>query len=549
MYNNKPYKIIFPLLLAAAVAIGLIIGRSIGRSSTESQIWRIVSRLNQPYHKIDRTLSLIQTQYVDSIDMDSLSEDVIPMILSRLDPHSVYIPREQMNAVNDPLEGEFDGIGIMFNMTTDTILVLNVIPSGPSYKAGLQNGDRIIKINDSIVAGQKIPQEEIVKRLRGPRGSKVKLALKRQGLDELIDAVVQRDAIPINSLDAAFMIDDNIAYMRLSAFAKNSYAEIIRALASLRNQGMDRLILDLRGNSGGFLEQAILIANEFLPADCMIVYTENRRHERIEQFSTGTGSSTDIPLAILIDEESASSSEIRAGATQDNERGTIIGRRSFGKGLVQTQIPFDDGSAIRLTTARYYTPTGRSIQKPYTAGDEESYLNDLYNRYVHNEFFTADSIRFEDSLRYVTPKGHVVYGGGGIMPDIFVPMDTTDLTNYFLEVTRRNIVARYILDYTDRHRAELNSVRTLDDLNRLLGDGSQILDDFVAFAARNGVAPNYADIRRSRKLMTAQLKAYIGHTTPLDGVGFYANIYPVDNVITTAVDHLKNLDKEALQDD
>lgn len=549
MYNNKPYKIIFPLLLAAAVAIGLIIGRSIGRSSTESQIWRIVSRLNQPYHKIDRTLSLIQTQYVDSIDMDSLSEDVIPMILSRLDPHSVYIPREQMNAVNDPLEGEFDGIGIMFNMTTDTILVLNVIPSGPSYKAGLQNGDRIIKINDSIVAGQKIPQEEIVKRLRGPRGSKVKLALKRQGLNELIDAVVQRDAIPINSLDAAFMIDDNIAYMRLSAFAKNSYAEIIRALASLRNQGMDRLILDLRGNSGGFLEQAILIANEFLPADCMIVYTENRRHERIEQFSTGTGSSTDIPLAILIDEESASSSEILAGALQDNDRGTIIGRRSFGKGLVQTQIPFDDGSAIRLTTARYYTPTGRSIQKPYTAGDEESYLNDLYNRYVHNEFFTADSIRFEDSLRYVTPKGHVVYGGGGIMPDIFVPMDTTDLTNYFLEVTRRNIVARYILDYTDRHRAELNSVRTLDDLNRLLGNGSQILDDFVAFAARNGVAPNYADIRRSRKLMTAQLKAYIGQNTPLDGVGFYTNIYPVDNVITTAVDHLKNLDKEALQDD
>lgn len=549
MYNNKPYKIIFPLLLAAAVAIGLIIGRSIGRSSTESQIWRIVSRLNQPYHKIDRALSLIQTQYVDSIDMDSLSEDVIPMILSRLDPHSVYIPREQMNAVNDPLEGEFDGIGIMFNMTTDTILVLNVIPSGPSYKAGLQNGDRIIKINDSIVAGQKIPQEEIVKRLRGPRGSKVKLALKRQGLNELIDAVVQRDAIPINSLDAAFMIDDNIAYMRLSAFAKNSYAEIIRALASLRNQGMDRLILDLRGNSGGFLEQAILIANEFLPADCMIVYTENRRHERIEQFSTGTGSSTDIPLAILIDEESASSSEILAGALQDNDRGTIIGRRSFGKGLVQTQIPFDDGSAIRLTTARYYTPTGRSIQKPYTAGDEESYLNDLYNRYVHNEFFTADSIRFEDSLRYVTPKGHVVYGGGGIMPDIFVPMDTTDLTNYFLEVTRRNIVARYILDYTDRHRAELNSVRTLDGLNRLLGDGSQILDDFVAFAARNGVAPNYADIRRSRKLMTAQLKAYIGQNTPLDGVGFYANIYPVDNVITTAVDHLKNLDKEALQDD
>ena len=549
MYNNKPYKIIFPLLLAAAVAIGLIIALSIGRSSTESQIWRIVSRLNQPYHKIDRTLSLIQTQYVDSIDMDSLSEDVIPMILSRLDPHSVYIPREQMNAVNDPLEGEFDGIGIMFNMTTDTILVLNVIPSGPSYKAGLQNGDRIIKINDSIVAGQKIPQEEIVKRLRGPRGSKVKLALKRQGLNELIDAVVQRDAIPINSLDAAFMIDDNIAYMRLSAFAKNSYAEIIRALASLRNQGMDRLILDLRGNSGGFLEQAILIANEFLPADCMIVYTENRRHERIEQFSTGTGSSTDIPLAILIDEESASSSEILAGALQDNDRGTIIGRRSFGKGLVQTQIPFDDGSAIRLTTARYYTPTGRSIQKPYTAGDEESYLNDLYNRYVHNEFFTADSIRFEDSLRYITPKGHVVYGGGGIMPDIFVPMDTTDLTNYFLEVTRRNIVARYILDYTDRHRAELNSVRTLDDLNRLLGDGSQILDDFVAFAARNGVAPNYADIRRSRKLMTAQLKAYIGQNTPLDGVGFYAKIYPVDNVITTAVDHLKNLDKEALQDD
>jgi len=538
MYRNSRYKILFPLLLALGVVAGLIVGRSMGRSSTETQIRRIVSHLRPPYTKLNRTLSLIENEYVDSIDMDTLAEEIIPLIVGRLDPHSVYIPSADMAAVNEPLEGEFDGIGVVFNMATDTVIVLNVVSGGPSEKAGVQNGDRIVRINDSIVAGRKIPQNDIVKMLRGVRGSEVRLSLERKNIGDLVEVTVVRDAIPLKSLDAAFMLTGDIAYMRLSAFAKNSYAEVLRSLVMLRGEGMRKLIFDLRGNSGGFLDQAILIANEFLPAERMIVYTEDRNRNRTEQFTTGTGTATDIALAVLIDEESASSSEILAGALQDNDRGIIIGRRSFGKGLVQQQIPFDDGSALRLTVARYYTPTGRSIQKPYTAGDDEGYGRDLYDRYMHNEFFSADSIRFDDSLRYTTPAGRTVYGGGGIMPDRFIPMDTADVTRYYIEVSGRNILYRYTIEYSDRHRDALNAVSSIGELRELLDSDRRLVDDFVAYAARQGVAPVQSEIRRSRKLIEAQLRAYIGRNTSLEDAGFYSNIYTIDNVILAAIDEL-----------
>ena len=540
MYRNSRLAILLPILLAAAVVLGLLLGRYLGRNTPEAQLRNLVEQLTHPTNKLAYTLSLIETEYVDSVSMDSLSEQVIPLLMEELDPHSVYIPKSEMEAVNEPLQGEFDGIGVVFNMATDTVIVLNVIPQGPSDRAGVKAGDRIVEIDDSLVAGRKIPQNEIMQRLRGPRGSKVRLGLERQGIAGLVDVEVERGVIPIRSVESAFRIVDGIGYIRLGQFARTTSTEIRGALDTLRAQGISKLIFDLRGNSGGYLDQAILVANEFLHEGQLIVYTEDRHHEQVREYADGTGSAQDMEVAVLIDEASASSSEILAGALQDNDRGTIIGRRSFGKGLVQQQIPYADGSALRLTTARYYTPTGRSIQKPYKIGDEAGYEEDIWNRYRNNEFFTADSIHFADSLKRITPGGKVVYGGGGIMPDVFVPADTTDVTKYFVEVAGRNILYRYTIEYSDRHRDALNAVRTVEDLEKLLDSDPGMFDDFIRYAARKGVTPRYGDIARSRKLIEAQLRAYIGRNTVLEDNGFYANIYPVDNVIMRAIEILNS---------
>lgn len=535
MYRNSKHTVLFPLILAAGVVLGILFGRYLGRHDTASEIRGVLDRIAAPGGKLTYTLSLIENRYVDSISMDSLTEHVLPLLVRELDPHSVYIPASEMAALNEPLEGEFDGVGVVFNMATDTVIVLNVIPRGPSDKAGVKAGDRILTINDSLVAGRKIPQNNIVRMLRGPRGSKVRLGLGRQGIEGLVDVEVVRDAIPLRSIESAFRIADSIGYIKLGQFARTTGAELRAALDTLRKQGVSKLIFDLRGNSGGFLDQAIAVANEFLHEGQLIVYTEDRHHKQLREYADGTGTARDMELAVLIDEASASSSEILAGALQDNDRGTIIGRRSFGKGLVQQQIPYADGSALRLTTARYYTPTGRSIQKPYTIGDEASYEEDIWNRYRNNEFFSADSIHFVDSLKRVTPGGKVVYGGGGIMPDVFVPIDTTGVSKYFLEVAGRNILYRYTIEYSDRHRDALNAVRSVDELQALLDSDTSLFDDFIRYAARQGVAPRYGDIALSRQLMEAQLRAYIGRNTPLEDNGFYANIYPVDNVIMRAL--------------
>lgn len=546
MYKNTKYAILFPLLLAAGVVLGVLLGQFMGRNSAESQLKTVLTRMAVPDNKLTYTLSLIEHQYVDSISLDSLSEHVIPLLVRELDPHSVYIPADEMQALNEPLEGEFDGIGVVFNMATDTVVVLNVIPSGPSDKAGVKAGDRIVRINDSLVAGQKIPQNQIVKRLRGPRGSHVKLTLRRFGITDSVEVDVERGVIPIKSVEAAFMIKDDIGYIKLGQFARTSYTELLGALMSLRTEGMSKLIFDLRGNSGGYLDQAILIANEFLRKGQLIVYTEDRNHQQVKEYADGSGTAQEMETVVLIDEGSASSSEILAGALQDNDRGTIIGRRSFGKGLVQRQIPYSDGSALRLTTARYYTPTGRSIQKPYTIGDDEDYEADLLHRYENNEFFSADSIHFADSLKRVTPMGKVVYGGGGIMPDIFVPADTSDVTPWFIEVAGRNILYRYTMEYADRHREELNRVATIQGLKHLLDNDRTLFDDFVRYAQQQGVAPNYRQIDRSHKLVEAQLRAYIGRNTLLEDNGFYANIYPIDNVVMRSIELLDDGAKAAV---
>ncbi len=540
MYKNNKHTIIFPLLLAVGIVLGILLGQFVGRSRAESQLRTLIGRAGlNTTNKIMQTCMLIEHKYVDSISMDSLSEMVIPLLIKELDPHSVYIPAKDMQELNEPLEGEFDGIGVVFNAATDTVIVLNVIPNGPSAKAGVVAGDRIIEINDTLVAGVKMPQNDIVKRLRGKRGTEVKVSLKRRGIDDLVDVTIIRDAIPIKSIESYFMATADIGYVRLSQFARTSYEELITALTELRQQGMKKLIFDLRGNSGGYLDQAILIANEFLPQGKLIVYTEDRNGDQIKQFSDGRGSATDIELVVLIDEGSASSSEILAGAVQDNDRGTIVGRRSFGKGLVQHQLPYSDGSALRLTIARYYTPTGRSIQKPYTNGDGMDYEMDMIRRYNNNEFFSADSIHFADSLKFTTPKGKTVYGGGGIMPDVFIPMDTTDITQYYVEVTGRNILYRYTIDYADRHREALNKVENMQQLTELLDSDKNLFNDFIRYATQQGVKPNYRDIARSRKIMEAQLRAYIGRNTVLEDDGFYYNIIPIDAELTRSIELLE----------
>ena len=489
--------------------------------------------------KLSDVLWMIESGYIDAISRDSLAELAIPAILKELDPHSVYIPKSHINEAEEPLKGEFDGIGVVFNMATDTVIVLNVIPSGPSRQAGVQNGDRIIKVNDTLIAGQKMSQIAVMKRLRGPRGTKVKLSVERKGLSELVDIVVTRNAIPLHSVEASLMLTKEIGFIKLSQFSVTSHSEILTALKSLRKQGMKSLIFDLRGNSGGFLDQAILIANEFLPSGKLIVYTQDRNGQQLKQFSDGRGSSTNLNIAVLIDEDSASSSEILAGALQDNDRGTIIGRRSFGKGLVQQHIPLNDGSAIRLTVARYYTPTGRSIQKPYTAGDGKSYEHDIIDRYNRNEFFSADSIHFADSLRFTTPKGKVVYGGGGIMPDIFVPLDTVDVTKYYTEVSMRNLLYRYTIDYADRHRKALDGVKSLAEMKALLDSDEELVDNFVRYAEQQGVKPNWKEIATSRNIMKTQLRAYISRNSDLESNAFYYFIYPIDRTILRAIEELE----------
>ena len=489
--------------------------------------------------KMMQTIAFMRNYYVDPIKLEDIYEKAIPALLSELDPHSEYIPAKMFSQVNESLEGEFDGIGIVFNASTDTITVLSVIPQGPSSEAGVRPGDRIVKIDGRVVAGQKIPQDSMVKLMRGKRGTRVELGVKRGSLDELVDIEVTRAPIEIHSIETAFMLDHSakIGFVRLSQFSRTSHKEMTEALTRLRKEGMRGLILDLRGNGGGFLDQAILIANEFLPAERLIVYTEDRFGDHIKEYSRGNGTATDLEIAVLVDETSASSSEILAGAIQDNDRGLVIGRRTFGKGLVQSQIPFTDGSAIRLTVARYYTPSGRSIQRPYTNGDEMAYHMDLIDRYNRNELFSADSIHFDESQKFKTVGGRTVYGGGGIMPDIFIPLDTLGANNYYRKVWDGNVLYRYTMEYTDRHRAEMDKVTSLAELDALLSRGD-LFGDFVKYAERNGVETNEEELAVAKDVIFAQLRAYIGRNALHDESGFYYNIYPIDNALQRAVEEL-----------
>lgn len=553
-------RVVSVAVVVAVVVASMFVGMLIERSRLSSTWNAVLERSNEMeqfttnveglgrylvlHDKMVQTVSAIRSSYVDNINLDTIYERMIPKLLSELDPHSEYIPAKDFQQVNESLEGEFDGIGIVFNASTDTIMVLSVIPQGPSDKAGLRAGDRIVRIDGRDVAGEKIPQDSMVKLMRGPRRSHVKLSLLRHGVKELVEVDVERGAIELHSIETSFMLDREagIGFVRLSQFARTSHTEMRKAIDGLLKEGMQSLIIDLRGNGGGFLDQAILITNDLLPSGKLIVYTEDRNGMQQRQYSRD-GKYPELDVVVLVDELSASSSEILAGALQDNDRGLVIGRRTFGKGLVQTQIPFADGSAMRLTVARYYTPTGRSIQKPYTHGDEEAYKMDILNRYNRNEFFTADSIHFDTSLKYTTPGGRTVYGGGGIMPDIFIPMDTIGVTAYYTKVWNTNVLYRFTLDFTDRHRADIDAVTCLEELDKFFAKNN-LVDDFVAYAERHGVARNRREITTSRDIIHAQLRAYIGRNTPLGDAAFYYNIYPNDKVLQRAVSEIKKQRKK-----
>lgn len=498
MKNNNTRFI--PFLLAICLIAGIAIGTFYANHFSGNKLGII----NTSSNKLNALLRIIDDQYVDTVNMGELVEEAMPQILSELDPHSSYIPAKDLEAVNADLKGSFSGIGIQLTIQNDTIHVNSVIQGGPSEKVGLMAGDRIVEVDDSAFVGKIVTNSEAMKRLKGEKGSKVKLGVYRPGEKDLLHFTVIRGNIPVKSIDAAYMINEKVGYIKVNKFGETTYPELLIALAKLNQKNCEGLIVDLRGNTGGYMAAAIQMVNEFLPNNRLIVYTQGRKSPREDYNSNGTGSNQKMPLVVLVDEGSASASEIFAGAIQDNDRGTIVGRRSFGKGLVQQPIEFSDGSAIRLTIARYYTPSGRCIQKPYEKGKESEYELDLLTRYEHGEFFSADSIKQDETEVYHTRLGRPVYGGGGIMPDIFVPQDTTGMTSYFRMAANRGLIIRYTFDYTDQNRSTLQKYDTPEKMEAYL-KGQNLLNKFAAWAEKKGLKRRNNLMMKSRRLFEMSL--------------------------------------------
>jgi carboxyl-terminal processing protease len=527
--SNSKRNIFLPLILAVTLIAGILTGIYLPHKDEGPPNINIRLRGN----KIQSILDIIESSYVDSVNREEMVEAAIPAILKKLDPHSVYIPAKDLGRANEPLQGNFEGIGISFNMLADTILVISTIPGGPSEKTGLKAGDKILYVNDSLVAGKGISDEKVMGMLKGPGGTKVSVKILRKGHKDLLTFNITRDKIPIHSVDVAYMTNDITGYIRISNFALTTYDEFMKGLRELKQKGMEKLIIDLRNNSGGIMEAAIQIANEFLSEGQLIVYTKGRKQPRNEARATGKGEFNTGDLVILIDEWSASASEILAGAIQDNDRGTIIGRRSFGKGLVQEPVVFPDGSGMRLTIARYYTPTGRSIQKPYNNGFDE-YFADLNIRFGRGEFEASDSIQFTDSLKYTTPGGRTVYGGGGIMPDLFVPVDTSGISTYFLKA--RPFIYEFSLKYTEDHRENLKNYTELGDLEKHL-EKQNLMDQFTDFVSKKGIEPESEGLKISEKIIYTHIKAYIARNI-LNNKGFYPIWEDIDTTLKYAIEYL-----------
>lgn len=528
MDKNRRLSIWLPVIIVASIALGIFIGNHY-LSLTQHGKRRMFSSGN----KINAILDIIDEQYVDTVNMAKLVEGTIPKIFSELDPHSVYISAEDASIVNEDLEGSFSGIGVSFNMQTDTILVISVITGGPAEKAGLLPFDRIITINDSIYSGNSTSQAKIMRTLRGTKNSTVKLGVKRGEEPDLLYFDVTRGDVPVNSVDVSYEVSKGIGYIKVSKFGRTTYNEFITAIAKLKEAGCTSFVIDLRGNTGGYMDAAINMVNEFMPEGRLIVYTKGKAFPRNDVYTNGTGICKETPLVVLTDEFSASASEIFSGAIQDNDRGLIIGRRTYGKGLVQSPIKLSDGSEIRLTIARYYTPSGRSIQKDYKMGDSADYDQDIYNRFIHGEFDSADSIKNTHTEQYHTMIGRTVYGGGGIMPDIFIPRDTSGITTYFSSVINSGTLYLYALEYSDKNREKLSSFDTYQDLYKYL-QSQPLLYDFTNFAASKGIKKRPNLINISGKLIENQLQAYIVRNF-FDEAGFYPIFLKDDPTLLRAI--------------
>lgn len=527
MFRKHPSFI--PLILAVTLVAGLVIGNALSRKSQpEYRPMRTASA-----NKLTTILELVQQAYVDSVDTREIIESTIPEMLENLDPHSTYIPARDMQGVEEEMQGNFSGIGVQFSIQEDTVVVIEVISGGPSHKLGLMAGDRIVMVNDSLIAGVGIQNDQVLKLLRGQKGTKVKVSNLRRGYAELFDFDITRGDIPIFSVDVSYMIDKETGFIKISRFAEQTYREFMEGMARLDSAGASKIIIDLRGNPGGYLTAVIRMVDEFLGKDEPILITRGKSQPEKVYNSSGRNSFSDKKVFVMIDEFSASASEIFAGALQDNDRGIVIGRRSFGKGLVQEQVPFTDGSAVRLTVARYYTPSGRSIQKPYNNGNEK-YNEDIFERMIHGEFLDKDSIQFADSLKYYTRSGRVVYGGGGIMPDIFVPADTSGRSEYFNRVAQRGLVYQYAFQFTDQYRDQLKRFITASEMEKWL-DRQNLMDGFVKYAAGKGVPPNQEGLRISGEIIETQLKAYIARNI-IGEEGFYPIIQKIDKTLLKAIE-------------
>lgn len=520
----------YPLVISIAIVLGIVIGNYISTKKFTLDKDR----------KINAVFNLIQSEYVDSIDVKDLVEQAIPAIIGNLDPHSYYIPASDIRAENEKLDGSMSGIGVSFFMMNDTANVDQVIPNGPAEKVGMLAGDRIISVNGESIVGGTLTAEGIRSKIRGEKGTKVKIGVERNSSKKTLTFTITRDDIPMNTIDVSYMLDDKTGYIKIAQFGKNTYDEFFAALSKLKKDGASRYIVDLRGNPGGYMEMAILMVNEFLEQGELIVYTKGRKErEDIQVWSDDQGSFHDAQVAVLIDEYSASASEIMAGALQDNDRGLVVGRRSFGKGLVQKQIYLPDSSAIRLTIARYYTPSHRCIQKDYTLGNEDDYSKELYDRYSHGELYSADSIKVDKSKIFRTANGRIVYGGGGIVPDIFVPNDTTGITTYYRAVANLGLLQQYVYTYVDINRDQLKNVKTVKQLMGMMPSDDALTYDFVCYARDNGVPMRWYYINLSRSLIARQLRALVIRDV-LGSEEFYRYYNRTDNTVNAALKALND---------
>jgi carboxyl-terminal processing protease len=530
------FKLYLPVTLALVLIIGFLLGLNLRPRETQSEK-KFFSIGTDRGNQLNNIINFILDAYVDSVDRQTLTEEAIHSLLKNLDPHSAYIPARDFREMNDPLMGSFEGIGIEFNMISDTVVVINPIAGGPSEKAGIMPGDRIVIVEDEQIAGVSMSTNEVVRRLKGEKGTRVNVMVRRSGVSDLLPFTLIRDQIPQYSLDVAYMVDAETGYIRLNKFSATTHQEFVLAMERLKREGMTKMILDLRGNGGGFLEASINLADEFLDTQKLIVYTDGRSRPRQYAHARRNGGFETQPLVILIDEWSASASEIVAGAVQDNDRGIIIGRRSFGKGLVQEQVQLGDGSAMRLTVARYYTPSGRSIQKSYENGEEE-YYNEFMNRYLDGELENPDSIKFDDSLRFETPSGRVVYGGGGIMPDIFIPIESGEQFVFYNQVANRGLVYRFAFNYADRNRSTLQQYPNAAAFVRDFSISQTIYRDFLSFVAAEGVSIPARISAESESLILRNLKAYIGRN--IHGMeAFFPVLHQDDKAFQKALEVLK----------